>query len=89
MLLLILLIILLLLLLLPPSESQARPRDSHEKFLIRSAFDVKDSSTQAFLPEEVLWRPKEAFSDGVSSQKKSWFEILQDFIAKQVTDQGK
>jgi len=65
----------------------ARPRESHEKYLIRSAFDVKDSSTKPYLPSEVLWRPKEAFSDGVSSQKKSWFQILQDFIAKQVSDQ--
>ncbi len=29
------------------------------------------------LPHEVLWRTKEAFSDGVSSQKRSWFEIIQ------------
>jgi len=64
----------------------ARPRESHEKYLIRSAFDVKDSSEKAFLPSEVLWRPKEAFSDGVSSQKKSWFQILQDHIDKHVTD---
>ena len=69
--------------------NQARPRESHEKYLIRSAFDVKDSSEKAFLPSEVLWRPKEAFSDGVSSQKKSWFQILQDHIDKHVTDKGK
>lgn len=67
----------------------ARPADAHgnEKFLIRSAFDPKDSSMKPFLPAEVLWRPKEAFSDGVSSQKKSWFQILQDFIEQHVTDQ--
>jgi len=67
----------------------ARPKDAHgnEKFLIRSAFDQKDSSTKPFLPTEVLWRPKEAFSDGVSSQKKSWFQILQDYIDKHVTEQ--
>ena len=70
-------------------SNQARPRDSHEKYLIRSAFDVKDSSEKAFLPSEVLWRPKEAFSHGVSSQKKSWFQILQEHIDAHVTDQGK
>ena len=32
------------------------------------------------LPDEVLWRTKEAFSDGVSSQHKSWFSILQEHI---------
>ena len=29
------------------------------------------------LPKEVLWRTKEAFSDGVSSDKESWFETIQ------------
>ena len=46
-----------------------------EKFLIRKAFD-RDN----LLPQEVLWRTKEAFSDGVSSQKKSWYELIQESI---------
>lgn len=32
-----------------------------EKYLLRKAFDGLD-----LLPKEVLWRTKEAFSDGVS-----------------------
>jgi asparagine synthase (glutamine-hydrolysing) len=47
----------------------------NEKFLIRKAFD-RDN----ILPKEVLWRTKEAFSDGVSSQKKSWYEMIQDSV---------
>ena len=35
------------------------------------------------LPSEVLWRTKEAFSDGVSSQKKSWYEIIQSSMDTQ------
>ena len=27
-----------------------------------------------------LWRQKEAFSDGVSSQKKSWFSIIHNYL---------
>lgn len=46
-----------------------------EKYLIRKAFD--DDIT---LPKEVLWRTKEAFSDGVSGQKKSWYEVIQSYI---------
>lgn len=46
-----------------------------EKWLLRTAFD--DGLT---LPKEVLWRRKEAFSDGVSAQEKSWFEIIQEKI---------
>ena len=46
-----------------------------EKYLLRRAF-----SNCNLLPDCVLWRTKEAFSDGVSSKTKSWFSILQDHI---------
>jgi len=42
-----------------------------EKYLLRKAFDVDD-----YLPSEVLWRVKEGMSDGVSSKKRGWFEII-------------
>jgi asparagine synthase (glutamine-hydrolysing) len=48
-----------------------------EKFLLRTAFQ-KDK----LLPDEILWRKKEAFSDGVSQKGKSLFTILQDAIVK-------
>ena len=48
---------------------------SCEKYLLRKAFD-----DHKLLPPEVLWRTKEAFSDGVSSQKKAWFETIQENI---------
>ncbi|XP_064629129.1 asparagine synthetase [glutamine-hydrolyzing]-like [Lineus longissimus] len=58
------------------------PKDGvTEKYLIRQAFD-----STGLLPKEILWRPKEAFSDGVSSKEKSWFEILQDHVCTLVTD---
>ncbi len=50
-----------------------------EKYLLRKAFDEDD-----LLPKQVLWRTKEAFSDGVSGDKKSWFEILQNYIANNI-----
>tara|TARA_B110000908_G_C10267723_1_gene466208 strand:- start:699 stop:2300 length:1602 start_codon:yes stop_codon:yes gene_type:complete len=46
-----------------------------EKHLLRSAF-----SLEKIIPNSVLWRRKEAFSDGVSSEKKSWFSIIQDHV---------
>lgn len=46
-----------------------------EKALLREAF--KD-----YLPKEVAWRKKEAFSDGVSSNENSWFRIIQDKASK-------
>lgn len=48
-----------------------------EKQLIRDAF-----AEAALLPQDVLYRRKEAFSDGVSSQEKSWFEIIQEKIVE-------
>jgi asparagine synthase (glutamine-hydrolysing) len=29
------------------------------------------------IPREILYRRKEAFSDGVSSEKESWYSIIQ------------
>ena len=46
-----------------------------EKFILRSAFD--DGVT---LPPEVLWRRKEAFSDGVSTPEKAWFQEIQERV---------
>ncbi len=53
-----------------------------EKHLLRKAFDH-----QGFLPDEVLWRRKCAFSDGVSSQKRSWHRIIQNFVDQLISDQ--
>lgn len=50
-----------------------------EKFLIRRAFD--DGKT---LPKDVLWRTKEAFSDGVSKQTNSWHDIIKKFVKTKI-----
>jgi asparagine synthase (glutamine-hydrolysing) len=52
-----------------------------EKYLLREAFKGTE-----YLPDNVLYRQKEAFSDGVSSQKRSWFSILQENIEKKYTN---
>jgi asparagine synthase (glutamine-hydrolysing) len=51
-----------------------------EKYLIREAF-----KNDNLLPEEVLFRKKEAFSDGVSIKEKSWWEIIQDYLSDKVS----
>ena len=53
-----------------------------EKYLLRKAYDNQD-----LLPKEVLWRTKEGMSDGVSSQKKAWYEIIQDRIDVLISDE--
>ena len=57
-----------------------------EKFLIRDAIDKNDHN---LLPKEILWRQKEAFSDGVSSLQKSWYEIIQDYINDKIQNSNK
>jgi asparagine synthase (glutamine-hydrolysing) len=47
-----------------------------EKYLLRKAFDE-----MKILPYEVLWRTKEAFSDGVSKQTRSWYQIIQEYVS--------
>ena len=52
-----------------------------EKYLLRKAFE--DSNQ---LPKEVLYRKKEALSDGCSSKTNSWHTIIQNHIDKCITD---
>ena len=52
-----------------------------EKYLIRSAF-----AHDNLLPDDVLWRKKEAFSDGVSNKGKSLFQIIQEYTNTIVQD---
>lgn len=57
-----------------------RPRQGIEKWLLRKAFEKS-----GLLPPEVLWRTKEAFSDGVSSTARSWHTVIGQFVQSQVT----
>jgi len=62
-----------------------------EKWLLRKSFDVpvsdNDKNKHTWLPGEVLWRKKEAFSDGVSSKEKSWYQIIQENVESMYTDE--
>ncbi len=48
-----------------------------EKWVLRKAFEE-------YLPESVLWRQKEQFSDGVGY---SWIDSLKELVEKEVTDE--
>tara|TARA_A100001015_G_C14928738_1_gene687582 strand:- start:86 stop:1396 length:1311 start_codon:yes stop_codon:yes gene_type:complete len=48
-----------------------------EKNFIRKSIELYEPD---LIPKEILWRRKEAFSDGVSSHKKSWYEIIQEHL---------
>ncbi|KAH0948868.1 hypothetical protein HN011_001280 [Eciton burchellii] len=64
---------------LDPESRQ--PQDGIEKHLLRSAFDGTN-----LLPVNILWRHKEAFSDGVASMKKSLFHTIQEIVKNKVQD---
>jgi len=55
-----------------------------EKYLIRGAVHHMDPN---LLPQNILWRKKEAFSDGVSSTERSWYEIIQDNLNSKYSDE--
>lgn len=44
-----------------------------EKLLLRKAFE-------SYLPQCIAYRTKEAFSDGVSSLNRSWYQIIQEKV---------
>ena len=48
-----------------------------EKSILRESFE-------GYLPEEILWRQKEQFSDGVGY---SWIDGLKEYVESQVSDQ--
>lgn len=50
-----------------------------EKHLLRRAFE-------GLLPDDVLWRRKEAFSDGVSGHDRTWVQIIKEYVDKRVSD---
>ena len=62
------------------------PRFHHgiEKNLLRSAFAPTERNPKVWLPDEILWRPKDAFSDGVG---RSWKKSLEDFSSQQISDE--
>jgi len=54
-----------------------------EKGLLRLSIEHKFPS---LIPASVLYRKKEAFSDGISSLKRPWFQILQDNAKSRFVD---
>lgn len=64
-----------------PEEKMPQTYDGVEKYILRKAFDTPE---QPYLPNEVLWRQKEQFSDGVGY---NWIDTLIEYCSNQVTDE--
>lgn len=63
-----------------PKEKMPKTYDGIEKYILRKAFDTPE---QPYLPEHILWRQKEQFSDGVGYH---WIDALIEHCALQVSD---
>ncbi|KAK3500214.1 putative asparagine synthase [Neurospora hispaniola] len=59
-------------------------KEKLEKYILRKAFDTKDQPEGAYLPDNILYRQKEQFSDGVGY---GWIDALKDQAELQVTDE--
>ena len=67
--------------LIKSEEKQPKTYNGKEKYILRKAFDTPDNP---YLPDEVLWRQKEQFSDGVGY---NWIDELIDYCSSTVTDE--
>jgi asparagine synthase (glutamine-hydrolysing) len=67
-----------------PTELLVPTKEYMEKYLIRKAFEIVMPN---LLPNEILWRKKEAFSDGISSKEKSWYLIVKEFYSEKITNE--
>ncbi len=52
-----------------------------EKYILRKAF-----SSDRLIPDEILWRKKEQFSDGISSESENLIDSLKHYAESQISD---
>ena len=74
---------------LPISFRNHNNQKQIEKFILRNSFSPNNflnHNGNDLLPSEILWRKKEAFSDGVSSPGNSLYQILQKKIAMKLNE---
>lgn len=57
------------------------PINGIEKYTLRKSFE------EGYLPDEVLWRRKDGYSDGVSGTGKKWYEQIKEFVEDIISDE--
>lgn len=67
-----------------PAEWRHPKYKGIEKWWLRKAFEDTN-----ILPTDILWRKKEAFSDGISSKNNSWYLIISNYLSNlnEINDQ--
>ncbi len=64
----------------PDFKRPDRAKGKIEKWVLRNAFDTKEDP---YLPEDILWRQKEQFSDGVGY---NWIDSVRNYCETMVSD---
>ncbi len=64
---------------IPPELKMFGGNGKIEKYLLRKAFE-------GYLPEDILWRRKNGFSDSVSNSSRSWVTIITEMVDRHVSD---
>ena len=65
----------------PEDKAPNKAEGKMEKFILRKAFENKENP---YLPEEILWRQKEQFGDGVGY---SWIDGVIAYAKEQISDE--
>lgn len=65
-------------------QQDADGKPKMEKYILRKAFDVAPDGDRPYLPDSILWRQKEQFSDGVGY---NWIDGLKEYAEKAVSDE--
>lgn len=63
---------------LNPADKMVTKEHPIEKYVLRKAFE-------GLIPDEILWRQKEQFSDGVGY---SWIDALKELVVREVSDEA-
>lgn len=64
------------------SGDARKPIDGIEKYILRKSFENN------YIPDTILYRKKEAFSDGVGGDTKPFFKHIQEYIRNTIGKQG-
>jgi asparagine synthase (glutamine-hydrolysing) len=70
---------------LDPALKRWGGKKNIEKQLLRDAFNPKNGE-RGLLPPVLLYRRKEAFSDGCSSMERPWFKVIDDHVNSIISD---
>jgi asparagine synthase (glutamine-hydrolysing) len=66
---------------IPPKYKLINSQQPIEKYILRKAFDNNE-----FLPDSVLYRQKEQFSDGISNSENNLIDKLKNYAEEQISD---